>query len=653
MSLDLKRAMASSLKRIIAMKLQHKTAGLMILTGSLALLLVTVISMRINSTNILQEKYESLKAFAKELSSRMDSRLKANIAITKTLASTPLLSDSLTASNLEYSSINPEERNKIISELNFKWMHTENTADPFIQKYLDNPAADFLKLQQVTLPGVYGEIFLTNKYGVVTASTGKLTTLAHKEKYWWESSYFNGKGRIFLDDRGFDTSAEGYVLGVVIPVKKDGEIIGILKSNLNLKGLLEYILMKNQGFGVNAKIQIVRAKGLIVAEKGLIPLSSSIPDELIEHLKSERSGISEITENGSSYLTAFAPVSITSGSDEYGFGGSYESIDHIKGNEGEEWFIVVSLDKKEALKEVRKTGNLLIITGLIIIMLMSLSALLLGRWFVKPIVKLSEKTKLIGTGKLDIRTNIRTSDEIGALSESIDSMVENLSRILTSRDKLRKEVKRREKAEKEIIRQLEEKETILKEVHHRIKNNFASIEGILAIQADSASSTEAVSSIQKAISRVHSIYQLYEKLLVTEEYTYTSVKHYLEDLVDDIAELFLKGNMIAIEKDIDPIKLDPKLMFPLGLIVNELITNSMKYAFKGIDNGRISVTLKAGKEFAVLIIEDNGTGPPKDFTPEASDGFGLTLVRMLSKQLKGSFSMDTEKGTKSRIVFKI
>ncbi len=359
---------------------------------------------------------------------------------------------------------------------------------------------------------------------------------------------------------GLTRALKDMVLGVVIPVKKDGEIIGILKSNLNLKGLLEYILMKNQGFGVNAKIQIVRAKGLIVAEKGLIPLSSSIPDELIEHLKSERSGISEITENGSSYLTAFAPVSITSGSDEYGFGGSYESI---------------------------------------------------------------------------------------------DSMVENLSRILTSRDKLRKEVKRREKAEKEIIRQLEEKETILKEVHHRIKNNFASIEGILAIQADSASSTEAVSSIQKAISRVHSIYQLYEKLLVTEEYTYTSVKHYLEDLVDDIAELFLKGNMIAIEKDIDPIKLDPKLMFPLGLIVNELITNSMKYAFKGIDNGRISVTLKAGKEFAVLIIEDNGTGPPKDFTPEASDGFGLTLVRMLSKQLKGSFSMDTEKGTKSRIVFKI
>lgn len=214
-------------------------------------------------------------------------------------------------------------------------------------------------------------------------------------------------------------------------------------------------------------------------------------------------------------------------------------------------------------------------------------------------------------------------------------------------------LKERKQAEDEIKRQLLEKETILKEVHHRIKNNFASIGSLLNLQAQSVTNPEAQSALQDAIGRVKSIQVLYEKLLLTDDYQVTSVKEYLDNLIDDIISLFPGNLKLTAKTQIDDFQLDSKRLFPIGIIVNELLTNTMKYAFTGRDSGLIEITLKERNGDAILTILDDGNGLPEGFDLEEQKGFGLMLVDLYSQQLDGSFSIESNDGTKCALEFAI
>jgi two-component sensor histidine kinase/HAMP domain-containing protein len=531
-------------------------------------------------------------------------------------------------------------------------MEASDINDPFIQEHLTNSVAAFLKLQQTIMPGLYGEIFLTNKYGVMISTTGKLTTLAHSHKYWWEASYFNGKGRVFFDDRGFDESVDGYVLGVVVPIMDGNEVIGILKSNINLDGPLTNVV---EDFRLNhpGNIQIARTKGLVVAEKGGIPLYNNLPEELSQYLQSKKTGSEVVEVDNRKEFIAFSSIPITLGSDEYGFGGKYESIGHIKGNEGEAWHIVITLDEAIAMERGNKWIRLLIIAGIIFIVLASFTALLLGKWFAKPLIKLSLAAQKIGEGNLDTKISLITKDEIGSLSQSVNKMTENLKKTLTSRDKLTLEVELRKEAEKRVNIQLKEKEVILKEAHHRIKNNFISISSLLSLQSSSITNSEAVSALEDAIGRVNSMALLYEKMLLGDDYNTSSVKEYLDTLVDEIVRLFPGNLNLKVEKQITDFKLDPKTLVPIGIIVNELLTNIMKYAFNDQDSCLIEVIFTIDKENVNLILQDNGRGFPEGFNIENQKGFGLRLIKMLTLQLGGSLTMDNHNGTRSVIKFSI
>ncbi len=634
------------------MKLQYKAAGLMISMGVVILLFITIVYSNLNKQTVLQKELQNIKNLSKEIAHHMDTHLEANIEITRTLSSAPIILDTLLKSNAEYDLFSANERDNEINTLNKRWLETKDIDDPFIQEYLTNPVAEFLKLQQIILPGLYGEIFLTNQYGVMIASTGKLTTLAHAHKYWWVASYHEGAGRVFLDDRGFDTSVEGYVFGVVVPVMNGNKIIGILKSNINLEGPLTGAIQKFELLHPS-KIQIVRTKGLIIAEKGEIPLSNSLPENIVQYIKTQKEGAVFVEVNNRKELVAFSPIPLTLGSDEYGFGGKHESIDHIKGNEGEGWHIVISLDETIAIVDANRTTRLIIIAGVILIVLTSFIALILGNWFAKPLIKLSAIAKKIGEGELNTRISLITKDEIGSLAQSINRMAENLAKTLTSRDNLVHEIELRKEAEKKISIQLREKETILKEVHHRIKNNFASIGSLLSLQSQLTSTPEVQTALQDAIGRVTSMQVLYERLLLTDDYNITSVKEYLTNLIKDIINLFPESVDITVEIQIDDFQLNPKRLVPIGIIVNELLTNIMKYAFIGRSSGLIEITVIKNQRKVSLSMQDNGVGLPEGFDISESKSFGLMLVKMLSEQLEGSFSIENSNGTRSTLEFSL
>ena len=209
------------------------------------------------------------------------------------------------------------------------------------------------------------------------------------------------------------------------------------------------------------------------------------------------------------------------------------------------------------------------------------------------------------------------------------------------------DITNRKLADQEIKLQLAEKELILKESYHRIKNNFSSISNLLSRQAQSANNPEVKSDLEVAIGRVNGMKVLYEKLLMIGNQKSLSAKEYIESLVDEIVELNSSAIELKIEKDIDDIQVDPSHLFPIGLIVNELMTNILKYAFSGKDSGGIEISMKAMKDEITLTIQDDGKGLPGGFDIDKSEGFGLHLIQMLSKQLGGIFTIGNHSGVRS------
>lgn len=430
-----------------AIKLQYK-ASLIILLFSIALLVILVGGFTYyNEKAAIKSGQKGLEALAGEISSHLESHLLEAATVATTLSSAPLITDALNQSNHEYLQLSETGRIKRIDQLNKQWMSAENAFDPFIVQHMSNPTAEFLVQQQELFPGVYGEIFITNRYGVMIASTGKLTTLVHAQKYWWKASYNSGVGKVFFDDRGFDTSVGDYVLGVVVPVFQRGEVIGIVKANINILGpireLIDAVRMKH---GVVAKL--VRSNGLIVYEQGVIPLGSVVSSELERCVGSHEN--TSLSDPVSSSLVACSPVVITIESEEYGFGGKGQSIDQLKGNVDETWSILISEEIELALAAAHETAKELIVIGMLIVLFAAGLALVLGRLAARPVVVLSDIAKTIGEGSLETRAPKGADDEIGSLADSVNAMAINLQATMASRDELQHEIDLRIKAEESL-----------------------------------------------------------------------------------------------------------------------------------------------------------------------------------------------------------
>lgn len=219
---------------------------------------------------------------------------------------------------------------------------------------------------------------------------------------------------------------------------------------------------------------------------------------------------------------------------------------------------------------------------------------------------------------------------------------------------------RRAKAEKtaaklqraEYARNMVESELRLKEAHHRVRNNIASIRAIMSLQLSSTLNPETASALQDAIGRVEGMGALYEMLTGESQGGNIEVRPYIDSLVETITPLFSNAPDITIEKQVDDFSLDAKRMFALGIIVNELLTNAMKYAFAGKDQGLIRLNITAYDESVILTLRDDGNGLPCDFELQQSSGLGLSLITMLLEQFGGTLSMRSDHGTTSTVLIR-
>jgi len=211
----------------------------------------------------------------------------------------------------------------------------------------------------------------------------------------------------------------------------------------------------------------------------------------------------------------------------------------------------------------------------------------------------------------------------------------------------------RKLAEEKIKALIAEKELLLKEVHHRIKNNMNTVSSLLSLQAQAVAEPSAVSALQEARSKVQSMSILYDKLYRSVDYTELSIKGYLTSLVEEVIANFPNNQNVIIEEDLVDFMLDTKSVQSLGIIINELLTNIMKYAFKGRDTGLIKVTSTNSTGHITISVSDDGIGMPETVTFENSTGFGFQLVQALTQQLDGKIRIESDNGTKVVLEFDI
>lgn len=198
---------------------------------------------------------------------------------------------------------------------------------------------------------------------------------------------------------------------------------------------------------------------------------------------------------------------------------------------------------------------------------------------------------------------------------------------------------------------LAEKNLLLKEVHHRIKNNMNTLSGLLSLQAATLSDPIAIESLENAKGRVKSMQLLYDKLYTSTNFHEMSIASYLPGLVDEILANFPNVNKVTIQKDIQDFVLPLKQLQPLGIILNELLTNTMKYAFTGKSGGTIKISATVEGNKAMLTVADDGCGIPESVNFDHSTGFGLGLVHGLTQQISGTIRIERESGTKIILEF--
>ncbi|MET1055082.1 MAG: sensor histidine kinase, partial [Pedobacter sp.] len=212
--------------------------------------------------------------------------------------------------------------------------------------------------------------------------------------------------------------------------------------------------------------------------------------------------------------------------------------------------------------------------------------------------------------------------EIDLKNSSLNQLVTDKNQLLQDKDKL-----------------LVEKDLLFKEVNHRVKNNLQIVMNLLQSQCMIMSNETAQQAILESQNRVQSIALIHEQLFKTESNTAIDLPSYIEELIRSLdRSLNHNVNRISIRCDIDPISLDVSQAIPLGIILNETVTNALKYAFPDNQMGTIKVFIKRNGNFIEMLISDDGIGLPADFDPENTNSLGITLLLGLTAQLSGTVS---------------
>ncbi len=194
-------------------------------------------------------------------------------------------------------------------------------------------------------------------------------------------------------------------------------------------------------------------------------------------------------------------------------------------------------------------------------------------------------------------------------------------------------------------KQNKEKEFLLKEIHHRVKNNLGIVSSLLDLQSAQMKDPKMINAIQESQNRVHSMSMIHQKLYQGKNLAAIEMKDYFINLSKHISDSYGVKDQVSLTYDMEKVELDVDTAIPLGLMVNELLSNAFKYAFPKGRNGNVNIGLQVvGEQTIILRVEDNGVGRLENEVIQGT-GFGTELIKLLTLQLDGKMHKTVKDGT--------
>lgn len=273
---------------------------------------------------------------------------------------------------------------------------------------------------------------------------------------------------------------------------------------------------------------------------------------------------------------------------------------------------------------------------------------------------------LVFTAEADQRTSLlRTEFEVAKKESTISAQETQIERQRTSRNLViiisvlllmllllsYKAIRNKFRINTLLRKQNEEKEFLLKEIHHRVKNNLETVSSLLSLQSAQIQDPGILNVMEESQHRVQSMSMIHQQLYSGDNLAAIEMKDYFINLTDYIIDAFGASTWVGVEVDMKKIQLNVDKAIPIGLIVNELLTNSLKYAFPNRRKGCIRISLKKNEDKLQLDVTDNGVGISS--SEVEGTGFGSQLIALLTKQLDGKMALNTSHGTTVSIQFQL
>lgn len=263
------------------------------------------------------------------------------------------------------------------------------------------------------------------------------------------------------------------------------------------------------------------------------------------------------------------------------------------------------------------------------------------QWIIVPIERISQS--LSTQDITPLKALLHTNDEFSALSHLIQQN-------FLKDQQMAQEIAERLLAQEALTRSLKEKEVLLKEIHHRVNNNLQIISSLLTLQISYMPSDHSRTLLKESVHRVRSMALIHQQLYGSDSLASINLANYIQGLVQSLKSA-LSSNT-RVHTDIAPLPIAIEHAVPLGLIINELITNALKYGAPlqpQAETWDISISIKADSTHLHIIVQDRGPGLPEDFQMNTPKTLGLQLINVLTKQLRGRFQASTHNGARMEL----
>ncbi len=541
------------------------------------------------------------------------------------------------------------------------WINDRKKSDR-AREIQSSEVSDYLRRYAGTTPGKYGEIFITNQYGTTVASTKVLSDYYQADETWWEKSYAEGNGDIFIDDRGYDQSVKSLVTGIVVPIRDQGKTIGVLKINFKINHVLNLIATKD--IDDLAYVSIARSTGSMIVSSDQDHASLS-EGEMHAMKSGQESGWKKDHHHDGDMIMGYAPVDLP-------VNARVPTPGEKKGISGEvwkpvSWYVFVDVSKEKVLMPVKALtkqhylllGGVMLFAGLI--------ATLLARSIVRPIRILQKGAGKIQAGNLDHEIALNTPDEMGKLARALNTMARSLINTNTSLEEMVADRTRQLQTRNEQLKQSnEDLQQFAYVASHDLQEPLrmvASYTQLLSERYNDKLDEKANKYIYYAVDGASRMQRLIQDLLSFSRVS-THGRDFEQVPLASIVESMLKQMTVIIRdtgariivEDLPEVKADPS---QISQVFQNLISNSLKFCTR--ERPEIIVSVQKEDSFWRFSVTDNGIGIESEYKDKifiifqrlhtrkeyAGTGIGLAICKRIINRHGGRiwFESTLGKGT--------